>query len=84
MAEKLMPGRDRNADFTTLREQLDYLGVRIPTLYKQYAEVCTPDGVRFSSFNIDPDFNFCIDGLMTIDLTKITTKKRQRYLDPHL
>ena len=84
MAEQLIPGIDRDADFISLREQLGYLGVRIPTLYKQYTEVCTPDGVRFSSFNIDPDFNFCIDGLMTIDLTKITTKKRQRYLDPHL
>ena len=83
-AEQLIHGIDREADFITLREQLGYLGVRIPTLYKQYTEVCKPDGVRFSSFNIDPDFNYCIDGLVTIDLTKITTKKRQRYLDPHI
>jgi len=67
-----------------LREQLDHLGVKIPALYKQYAEVCTPGGVRFSAFNIDPDFNYCIDGLVCADLNKLTDKKRRRYLQPRL
>ena len=83
-AEQLIPGIDRDAEFSSLREQLDHMGVKIPTLYKQYSEVCRPDGVRFSAFNIDPDFNFCIDGLVFVDLTKLKTKKRQRYLDPHI
>ena len=84
LAEQIIGGHDKRDDFRKLREQLDHLGVKIPTLYKQYAEVCTPGGVRFSAFNIDPDFNYCIDGLVCADLNKLTDKKRQRYLQPRV
>ena len=84
LAEQIISGRDKRADFRRLREQLDHLGVKVPTLYKQYADVCKPDGVRFSAFNIDPEFNYCVDGLVCVDLQYLTDKKRQRYLEPHL
>ncbi len=84
LAEQLILGRDKGADFMRLREQLDHLGVKIPTLYKQYAEVCEPGGVRFSAFNVDPAFHYCVDGLVCVDLRQLTDKKRQRYLAPHL
>lgn len=84
LAEQLIPGQDKACDFRCLREQLEHLGVKIPTLYKQYADLCTPGGVRFSAFNIDPQFTYCVDGLVVVDLAHLKDKKRQRYLSPHL
>lgn len=84
LAEQLIPGTDKLSDFRRLREQLDHLGVKLPTLYKQYADVCDPGGVRFSAFNIDAAFNYCVDGLVCVDLQYLSDKKRQRYLLPHL
>ncbi len=56
------------------------MGAAVPTLYKQYTEICEPDGVQFLSFGIDPDFNDCVDGLVLVDLTRLKDKKRQRYM----
>ncbi len=55
----------------------------VPTLYKQYSGLCEEGGVSFSAFNIDPDFNDCVDGLVVVDLDKLLPKKRQRYIDIH-
>lgn len=71
-------------DFTTLKLLLANMGVSVPTLYKQYSEVCEPEGVSFSAFNIDPDFADCVDGLVVVDLDKLKEKKRQRYIEVHL
>jgi hypothetical protein len=49
-------------------------------LYKQYADVCEQGGVRFIDFNIDPDFGYCIDGLVMVDLQQLKPNKRKRYL----
>ena len=81
LAKQLILGLDRDADFIALRERLDYLGVRIPTLFKQYSEVCTPSGVRFSDFNVDPNFNYCVDGLVFVDLKFLKNSKRKRYMN---
>jgi len=56
------------------------IGVNIPTLYKQYSELCDDEGVKFLAFGTDPDFNDCVDGLVMVDLDKLKDKKRQRYL----
>ena len=56
------------------------MGVNVPTLYKQYSEVTNEGGVAFLDFNVDPDFNDCIDGLVVVDLNCLTDKKRKRYL----
>lgn len=64
-----------------LKNQLGMMGVSLPTLYKQYAEVCEQGGVRFTSFNIDPDFQSCVDALVMVDITQLKPKKRKRYLE---
>lgn len=73
-------GDDYKQDFTQLKHLLANMGVSVPTLYKQYTELCDPGGVQFLSFGVDPDFNDCIDGLVLVDLAKLKPKKRQRYM----
>jgi hypothetical protein len=63
-----------------MREQLGHMNVTVPTLYKQYSEVCEKGGVRFIDFNVDADFGYCIDGLVMVDLQQLKPKKRKRYL----
>lgn len=63
-----------------LKAKLALMDVSIPTLYKQYAEICESDGVCFTAFNIDPDFQNCIDALVMVDISKMRPKKRKRYL----
>ncbi|MCX4189488.1 lysophospholipid acyltransferase family protein [Methylophaga sp. OBS3] len=67
-------------DFVLMREQLTHMQVTVPTLYKQYADVCEPGGVRFIDFNVDANFGHCIDGLVMVDLHKLRDNKRKRYL----
>jgi len=76
----LFSGDNLKSDFKVLKEQLDYLGVSVPTLYKQYSDVCEEDGVRFLDFGVDPDFNYCIDGLVLVDMDYLKEKKRARYM----
>uniref|UniRef100_UPI004047305A GNAT family N-acyltransferase n=1 Tax=Rheinheimera sp. TaxID=1869214 RepID=UPI004047305A len=67
-------------DFTQLKHLLANMGLSIPTLYKQYSELCEPGGVKFLAFGTDPDFANCVDGLVLVDLTKLKAAKRTRYL----
>lgn len=76
----LYKGLDAKADFKLMREQLDHMNVTVPSLYKQYSELCEPGGVRFIDFNIDADFGNCIDGLVMVDLHKLKAAKHKRYL----
>ncbi|WP_211366518.1 lysophospholipid acyltransferase family protein [Verticiella sediminum] len=71
---------DAEAAMQVLREQLERLGTRVPTLYKQYVELCEPGGVGFLAFGVDPDFSGAIDGLIRVDLTRMKPRKRERYL----
>ncbi|MDF2178237.1 GNAT family N-acetyltransferase [Aliiglaciecola sp. CAU 1673] len=73
-------GNDYKTDFVQLKHLLANMGVAIPTLYKQYTEICDPGGVKFLSFGVDPDFNDCVDGLVLVDITKLKANKRERYL----
>jgi putative hemolysin len=75
-----LTGEDADEDFVALREQLTHMNVTVPTLYKQYADVCEQGGVRFIDFNIDADFGHCIDGLVMVDLQQLKASKRKRYL----
>ena len=56
------------------------MGVAVPTLYKQYSELCEQGGVRFLAFGTDPDFANCVDGLVLVDLTMLKAAKKARYL----
>ncbi|MFO6422360.1 GNAT family N-acyltransferase [Motilimonas sp. KMU-193] len=77
-------GNDYKQDFITLKAVLDNMGAAIPTLYKQYSEVCDPEGVKFIDFSVDADFSNCIDGLVLVDLNQLKANKRQRYINSHL
>lgn len=78
--KNVVTGLDYKADFKRMREQLTHMNVTIPTLYKQYADLCDQGGVRFIDFNIDADFGHCIDGLVMVDLHYLKAAKRKRYL----
>lgn len=71
---------DSSQAFRVLRDNLQQLGARVPTLYKQYTELCEPGGARFLAFGVDPDFNDAVDGLILVDLQQVTPRKRERYL----
>lgn len=73
-------GRTQAEALAYLRARLDSMGAQLPVLYKQYADVCEPDGVRFLAFGVDPAFGGCVDGLVRLDLTRLRPAKRSRYL----
>ncbi len=77
---QLFSGRDYGSDFRILKEQLEFIGVSVPTLYKQYSDVCEDGGVRFLDFGVDAAFNYCVDGLVLVDLNYLKPRKRERYL----
>jgi hypothetical protein len=79
--EQYFGGKDANEDFVQLKHLLAEMGVTVPTLYKQYADLTEAGGVQFLAFGIDPDFAGCVDGLVLVDLHKMKPNKRQRYLD---
>ncbi|GAA0418661.1 lysophospholipid acyltransferase family protein [Cocleimonas flava] len=66
--------------FKRLNKKLKHYGVKVPTLYKQYSEICKPGGCQFIAFNIDAEFNYCIDSLILVDLEQMKEKRKKRYL----
>ena len=78
--EQKFSGNDYTSDFKQLKSMLSMLGHSVPTLYKQYTEVCEQDGVIFSDFNIDQEFSDCIDGFVIVDTERLKEKKRKRYM----
>ncbi|MBR8845295.1 MULTISPECIES: lysophospholipid acyltransferase family protein [Pseudoalteromonas] len=78
--QHMFSGDDIKEDFAELKHILANMGAQVPTLFKQYTELCEEQGVNFLSFSIDPDFNNCIDGLVLVDLAKLKEQKAKRYL----
>ncbi len=75
----MFQGLSAKEAFVVLKEQLGHMGYSVPTLYKQYTELCNPGGTQFHGFNIDPDFNDCVDGFVVVDIMDLTAFKRKRY-----
>ena len=73
-------GNDVKDDFVELKHVLANMDAQVPTLFKQYTELCKSNGVKFLSFSIDPNFNNCIDGLVLVDLQSVKENKAKRYL----
>lgn len=73
-------GQDYAADFKAFKAKMKQEDASVPTLYKQYSELCEGDGVKFCAFNIDPDFADCIDGFVLVDIEKMKSQKRERYI----
>ncbi|MCL1635359.1 lysophospholipid acyltransferase family protein [Luteimonas sp. SX5] len=71
---------DADTAFNVLKGNLAALGTAVPTLYKQYTELCEPGGARFLAFGVDPQFSDSIDGLIEVDMHLLRPKKRKRYL----
>lgn len=68
-------------DFRILKEYLRAFNVTVPTLYKQYADLCEEGGIHFMDFGIDADFNNCIDSYILVEVDKVKESKRKRYID---
>ena len=73
-------GQDYQQEFAVLKQYMKELGCAVPTLYKQYGELCEAGGTQFLSFNVDPDFCDCIDGFVLVDIKKMKTQKYHRYI----
>ncbi|MDD5406495.1 MAG: lysophospholipid acyltransferase family protein [Sulfurovaceae bacterium] len=71
---------DYKKDLQILKEELAAIGYSIPTLYKQYGEICEEGGVQFFDFGYDKDFGNCIDGFILTDLSLLKENKRNRYI----
>ena len=63
-----------------LKAGLDNLGCAIPTLYKQYAELCEPGACSSWTLASTRTSNHCIDGLVWVDVSRIKPHKRARYI----
>ena len=77
----LFSGEDYQEDFRRLKEYLRAFNVTVPTLYKQYSELCDEGGIQFMDFGIDAEFNNCIDSYILVNVSKIKESKRKRYID---
>jgi len=71
---------DENEAFRILKDQLAYYNCSIPTLYKQYADLCEEGGISFMGYNIDKDFENCVDSFILVEIDKIKSKKKERYI----
>lgn len=76
----LFSGKDLEQDQQALKNRLSLYDLTIPTLYKQYTDLCEPGGVCFLDFGIDPDFANCTDGMILVDVKSVKSAKRQRYM----
>jgi len=80
----------KNEAFKILKSSMGQMQALVPTLYKQYADLCEQGGVVYSDFGVDEDFANAIDGLVIVDFYQIKNKKYIRYIDsessgnPHL
>jgi hypothetical protein len=79
--EKVFTGKDYRTDMRKLKEELGFMGYTVPTLFKQYSEICEEGGVQFMDFGYDKDFNNCIDGFIVTDLKLLKESKRKRYFN---
>lgn len=66
--------------YSILKHNLEKSGVRVPTLFKQYVELCRPGGCEFLGFNVDPNFSNCIDAMILVHIDAIYDRKRERYI----
>ncbi len=69
-------------DLKILKNKLRQFNLAVPPLFRQYTNLCEPEGVQFLDFGVDPDFGNCIDGLILLDMEKIKPEKKNRYLKP--
>jgi putative hemolysin len=77
---ELFSGEDFEQDQQELKHRLSLYDLTIPTLFKQYTDLCEPGGVCFLDFGVDPDFANCTDGMILVDVQRVKASKRIRYM----
>lgn len=64
----LLTGRiDSMEKFDRFMFRLSNNKYRLPTLLKKYLRI----NAKIVAFNVDPDFNYCVDGLIMLNLTEV-------------
>ena len=76
----ICPTQNYKDDLKLLKNSLKSIDSCIPTLYKQYSDLCENDGVEFHGFNVDPHFSNCIDGFIMVEIDKMKQSKKERYI----
>ena len=70
---------DYKTNFKTLKRALASIETSVPTLYKQYSDLCEEGGIKFCAYNVDPDFSNCIDSFILVEIEKIKESQKKRY-----
>lgn len=78
--EKEFDKKDYKQSFKNLKNILSTFNVSVPTLYKQYADLCEEGGIEFCAYNVDKDFSDCIDSFIFVHVDKIKEAQRKRYI----
>ncbi|MBN2963181.1 lysophospholipid acyltransferase family protein [Sulfurospirillum sp. T05] len=78
--QKCFTCKDYREDFGRLKRQLQAMDLSVPTLYKQYSELCEEGGCQFVGFNVDTQFGDCLDGFIVVEIAKIKQAKKERYM----
>jgi len=76
----ICPEQNYKDDLKLLKNSLKNIDCCIPTLYKQYSDLCEEEGVEFHGFNVDPSFSNCIDGFIMVEIDKMKESKKTRYI----
>ena len=66
-------------NFRSLKNSLSVMGSNVPTLYKQYSDLCLEGGIKFCAYNVDPDFSNCVDSFIIVEIDKIKESHKKRY-----
>jgi 1-acyl-sn-glycerol-3-phosphate acyltransferase len=82
--EKLFTGETYLKNLMILKRELKGWNLTVPTLFKQYTELCEEGGVKFLDFGVDKSFNNAVDGFILVDIDRIKKSKRDRYIDNNL
>ena len=79
LADQLKSAEYKQA-FKELKQNLKHYGYAVPTLYKQYTELCIEGGVNFFDFGIDKDFSDALDGFIFLKVGMVKEAKLERYV----
>ena len=77
--KKEFESTEYKTNFKTLKKALASIEMSVPTLYKQYSDLCEEGGIRFCAYNIDPDFSNCVDSFILVEIDKIKESQKKRY-----
>lgn len=78
--QEIFIGKNKKENFLILKKNLKFYKASVPTLYKQYADLCDDGGITFMGYNIDKEFNNCVDSFILVNVENIKEKKYARYI----